>query len=176
MAIVSPAENSGGETGSPSIAIHIPLLWVLGVVLSLLMPVVGLSQLFLLARRSRLVDSDDWNCLLQQLRSDLRIRRRVRLLQSSRTKAPLTWGALRPVVLLPAEAVEWPESRRQMVLLHELSHVKRLDWLTQMIGQLASALHWFNPLVWILATIDDLPNQRFGVTAGGEGSDMTENR
>jgi len=42
---------------------------------------------------------------------------------------PLTWGFLRPVVLLPGKAEEWPANRARMVLSHELSHIRasRLD-------------------------------------------------
>ena len=71
---------------------------------------------------------------------------------------PMTWGCLPAVgplpgagarVLLPAEAEEWPEDRRRAVLLHELAHVKRRDCLSQLIAQLACAVHWFNPLIWL---------------------------
>jgi hypothetical protein len=63
----------------------------------------------------------------------------------------LTWGALRPVVLAPAEAGAWPDERRRMVLLHELAHIRRWDWLTQLAAHFACAVYWFNPLVWLAA-------------------------
>lgn len=64
--------------------------------------------------------------------------------------SPMTWGILRPIVLLPAEFASWPENRLRSVLLHELAHVQRRDWGTELLGRVASALYWPNPLVWML--------------------------
>jgi carboxyl-terminal processing protease len=53
------------------------------------------------------------------------------------------------VILLPAEAQTWPAERLCGVLTHELAHVRRWDWLLQVLGQLVRALYWFNPLAWV---------------------------
>jgi hypothetical protein len=93
----------------------------------------------------------DWALLLQEARDRLRLHRPVRLLQSSDNPMPLTWGWWRPVVLLPAEAANWPSERRRIVLLHELAHAKRWDCLTQTVARMVCALYWINPLVWLAA-------------------------
>jgi beta-lactamase regulating signal transducer with metallopeptidase domain len=69
-------------------------------------------------------------------------------MRGDRLGVPVTWGIVYPVVLLPEDADEWPEERRRYVLVHEMAHVKRLDALTQLVGQVALALFWFNPLMW----------------------------
>ena len=57
-------------------------------------------------------------------------------------------GVVRPVVLLPKEALSWPDDRLRVVLRHELTHVRRWDCLTQVLAQLVRACFWFHPLVW----------------------------
>ena len=79
------------------------------------------------------------------------IRRRVRVRLSERVSMPTTWGVLRPVILLPAGVREWSEERLEIVLRHELGHVRRLDWFTQFLAHVACAVYWFNPLAWIAA-------------------------
>jgi hypothetical protein len=57
---------------------------------------------------------------------------------------------MRPVILLNTQAVE-AAGEAEAIIAHELAHVARLDWAKLMLARLATALFWFNPLVWILA-------------------------
>lgn len=78
------------------------------------------------------------------------IRRPVRLRIGDVPGAPLTWGWLRPVVVLPAEARSWDAGELDAVLYHELAHVVRHDFPLLVAMELARALHWPNPLMWRL--------------------------
>ena len=126
-------------------------IWVVGAVLMLLSVAAGQFQLRRLSRRAEPVSDAVWNRLLAEARATPGLRRDVSLLQSADDVMPLTWGWWRPVVLLPAEAENWPEARRRIVLLHELAHVKRWDCLTQLAVRCVCALYWFNPLAWLAA-------------------------
>lgn len=53
-----------------------------------------------------------------------------------------------PMILLPASAAQWPAERLEMVLRHELAHVRRRDLLWRLAGTLACCLYWFHPLAW----------------------------
>ncbi|MGZ5986055.1 MAG: M56 family metallopeptidase [Caulobacteraceae bacterium] len=70
------------------------------------------------------------------------------LLVSEDCPGPMTWGVLRPVIMLPDEALDWPWERLVTVLRHETAHVRRRDGLAQALALLACALYWPNPLVW----------------------------
>jgi hypothetical protein len=61
----------------------------------------------------------------------------------------VTWGLLRPRILVPASALDWPEDRIRVVLWHELAHVMRHDWPVLIAAGVLRAVHWFNPVVWI---------------------------
>ena len=55
------------------------------------------------------------------------------------------------MILLPTDVSNWSADRQRVVLLHELAHIQRQDWLTQMVAQITCAVYWFNPLVWFAA-------------------------
>ena len=81
----------------------------------------------------------------------LGVRQRVRLHVDPRRTIPLVWGVLRPHLVLPAEAATWDARQLRSVLLHELAHIRRRDTAVQWLTQIACAIHWFNPLVWLAA-------------------------
>jgi TonB family protein len=68
---------------------------------------------------------------------------------SAAAPMPMAWGILRPVVVLPQAAADWPAARLRAVLLHESMHHRRRDLLTQAIAQAACCLYWCNPLSWV---------------------------
>lgn len=76
--------------------------------------------------------------------------RRIELRQSDRLSVPLTYGVLRPVILLPA-SLDWEDTRTLAhILTHEAVHVRHWDALTKLLLAAAFALHWWNPAVWVL--------------------------
>lgn len=71
-----------------------------------------------------------------------------RALLAPECDGPMTWGVLRPVILLPNDALDWEASKLEAALRHELAHVRRKDSMIQALALLACALYWPNPLVW----------------------------
>ncbi len=53
------------------------------------------------------------------------------------------------MILLPSTAAAWPDERIHLVLAHELAHLTRHDWLSQLLAEMLRAINWFNPLFWI---------------------------
>jgi beta-lactamase regulating signal transducer with metallopeptidase domain len=72
------------------------------------------------------------------------------LLEGESNEPPMTWGHSRPVLLLPSVARDWPLERLRSVMLHELAHVERGDWIVSVASEIVCALFWFNPLVWAM--------------------------
>lgn len=65
---------------------------------------------------------------------------------------PVTFGARRPIVLLPENLRAQPSAIRRGVIAHEIWHVKRRDWIWTVAEELVRAAFWFHPLVWILVS------------------------
>ena len=76
--------------------------------------------------------------------------RRVRLWRNDAIGAPVTWGIVRPVILVPAGFEELPAESRDAVIRHELAHIQAHDFLMRGLAEIARALIWFQPLVWIV--------------------------
>ena len=157
----SPAANStpaaSPSSGSPAAPAAfdwktaLMALWIAGGALLALRLAYGIVRVWWMERRAVEITDDGWVRIADGLARRLRVGRMVTLLREAHAVVPMTWGVMRPVVLLPADAEAWDTERRTVVLAHELAHVRRWDTLTQWIAHLALALFWFNPLVWMAA-------------------------
>jgi beta-lactamase regulating signal transducer with metallopeptidase domain/HEAT repeat protein len=127
------------------------IVWLMGAALIVTHLVVGIARIWQLTRRAERVRDAEWLTLVEHLSQRIGLTQTVALRRSARVTMPMACGFVRGSVLLPADADGWPRERREVVLLHELAHVKRRDCLTQLIAQAACAGYWFNPLVWLAA-------------------------
>ena len=79
-------------------------------------------------------------------------RRLLTIRESEKVRAPVSGGILWPVILLPADRT-WDEETLRCVLAHELTHIRRLDGAVKLVCAAALCLHWFNPLMWLMAAL-----------------------
>jgi beta-lactamase regulating signal transducer with metallopeptidase domain len=86
---------------------------------------------------------------LGELVNTMTIQRKISLFFSDQCAIPMTYGLLRSMIVLPAVSRTWPEERLRAVLIHELTHVKRADSLSNAVVYLVCALLWFNPFAWL---------------------------
>lgn len=124
-------------------------VWIAGLVLNLAVLFAGFARITWLAARSRRLVQGTWASVAAEISRACGSRRTVRLLQSDRPTLLVTWGWIRPRIMLPRGAGDWPESRVRIVLSHELAHIRRADWVVQMAAELVRSVYWFNPLLWI---------------------------
>lgn len=128
------------------------LIWIYGIGCSIL--ITKLLSHFLVAKRwckESVIDQNEQHQeLLEQCAEQLNLSKLPEVSFSERVNSPVITGLLHPVLLLPTRAESWSSETLKMVMLHELGHVQRRDLWTSLAGQIACALHWFNPLVWIL--------------------------
>jgi beta-lactamase regulating signal transducer with metallopeptidase domain len=136
-----------GDAGTPWGTVVLAV-WALGAALTLGRYAVAVATVRLIARRAHPLTDGPWMARVREAGAELGMREPVRLLQAEGAAMPMTWGILRPVVLVPAEADGWTAERARVVLLHELAHVARRDCLWQTVARLACAAYWFHPGVW----------------------------
>jgi beta-lactamase regulating signal transducer with metallopeptidase domain len=124
--------------------------WLAGALAVLLRMALGWAVVERVKRRgTSLLVNDGWRAGLESVARRLGVGRPVRLVSHQRTRIPFTTGLFPPVIVLPAEAESWTADRRAAVLLHEMAHLRRADLVPHLIAQVATALYWFNPLVWM---------------------------
>lgn len=154
---ILPAENAGAALAAVPAAAGTPwdriavLGWLAGAAVVLGVTAVGRARVAWLARGSEPLDHGPWPALADRIAAEIGLARPVRVRTVERPVMPMVWGVVRPVVLLPTGASGWSGSLRRHVLLHEFAHVKRHDYLVQILSRLALAVHWFNPLAWSAA-------------------------
>jgi beta-lactamase regulating signal transducer with metallopeptidase domain len=126
------------------------MVWASGVALLAAGLVVGFVRIGRLAARCRSLGDGPWRSMADDLTAAAGLRRRVHVLLGPATSPVITYGALRPTIILPSDAEAWPAERRRIVLVHELEHVRRHDGAVHLAAELIRAIYWFNPLVTVV--------------------------
>lgn len=127
-----------------------PFLYV--VPLALLCGVMGLAvvRLFAMRGRAEILVEGSWLSALAEAQRRMGFKHGTALLVSNELRSPISWGVLRPTIVLSPKAVD-AVGEAEAIIAHELAHVARLDWAKLLGARIACAVFWFNPLVWMLA-------------------------
>lgn len=145
---VPTIEAAGGGEVTVTVTTAIPWseLWLVGVCLLAVVFFVP----YLHSRREFQASLPVENTFTRQWLQAHRLRRTVSIRQSDRITAPLSYGILRPVILLP-KSIDWEDSATlNDVFAHELVHIRRFDILGKLALAAVLCLHWFNPMVWVM--------------------------
>ncbi len=155
LTIWAPPVQAGSALSLAAFGAFLPwvaVLWMLGASAMLLRLGGGLwwlDRFYLVQARPA---PAAWNTRLQDLAQRMGLSRRVRLLVSDRAQSPLAMGWLKPAILLPASALlALSPDALEAVLAHELAHLRRNDYLANLLQTLAEALLFFHPAAWWLS-------------------------
>lgn len=143
----SLADSHGAafDPGAVLLALYVGIAGLL-----LLGTAVSILRLHVLHRRADVVVDAGWLTALARAQQRMGVRYGASLLVSGAVSSPLSWGVLRPTILLDKDILSRPGSA-EAVITHELAHVTHLDWLKLLVARIVTAVFWFNPLVWMLA-------------------------
>ena len=144
-----PAAIPAGQGNVQETAASFPvwsIVWIAGVLLCAAFFAVAYCKCRREFRMSLPVEND----YTRRWLAEHPLRRRLAIRQSDRVSSPLTFGVLRPVILMP-KAIDWTDERAlAYVLEHEFVHIRRFDALWKLLLIAAACAHWFNPLVWAM--------------------------
>ncbi len=127
-----------------------PYAYAIPTIALLLVTLVALLRLFGLRGRAQVLVDPIWLSALAHAQRRMGFKNGTALLTSSELSSPISWGLMRPVILLNDEALA-SAGEAEAIIAHELAHVARLDWAKLMLARVATAIFWFNPLAWMLA-------------------------
>lgn len=130
---------------------YLVVIWGLGVLLMLTKFILEVNFTYRLSRTETSHVSSEVQKMLSNIASQFGILRRVRILKSGLVTVPVVIGWLKPTILLPvAITIGMERQQLELIIAHELAHVKRFDFLTNLLQNLIQVLFFYHPCVyWI---------------------------
>ncbi|MGA3328860.1 MAG: GWxTD domain-containing protein [Terriglobia bacterium] len=154
---VAPTDMDGAAPSSPGLAAIVPWLapfWMVGVWIFVLGQVAGWISVGRLRRRGVCYASERWQKELARLRAQLCLSRPVLLLESCLADIPMVIGHVRPVILMPVGLLAGlPAGQIEAILLHELAHIRRYDYLVNVLQRSVECLLFYHPAVWWISRV-----------------------
>ena len=123
-----------------------PMVWLAGAVLMAAYFIVS----YVRARKRFCCSSPDNTPAVRRWLAGQRLHRPLEVRQSALVSSPLTYGVLRPVILLPEDMERGDETALTYILTHEFIHIRRFDSVAKQVFAAVLCVHWFNPLAWVM--------------------------
>ncbi len=121
-------------------------VWFVGMCVYLAIVLIG-YWIYIFNKHKKAVAITD-NSLLNDVKKELNIKRNIKIKMLPDIQSPMLAGVLFPVIYIPCKDI--PKDNMRLVLLHELTHYKRKDLLIKWFSLFVNAVHWFNPLSYVL--------------------------
>jgi bla regulator protein blaR1 len=106
-----------------------------------------------------LVENEYWFYRLKELADSLELKQIIKIYESAKVKTPITLGYLKPIILLPIGMLcGLPQEQIEAIILHELAHIKRYDFLFNLIQTVIETIFFYHPAVWWISSV--IKNER----------------
>lgn len=127
-------------------------LWILGVILFTLKFIFSFLYTIRLKNTKTRPVSIQWIKRFENLQDRLRIQKSIAYLESYIIKIPVVLGHLKPVVLVPAEMLTgMPGNQIEAIIAHELAHIRRNDYIINVLQTIVETIFFFHPAVWYIS-------------------------
>jgi beta-lactamase regulating signal transducer with metallopeptidase domain len=136
------------DTGIPDLKAVIFLLWLIGFILLTFRIVFGLIKIRKVVKGSKEIKDSQILNYVQFHTNKINLEQNLKVYSSCMISSPVAFGFTKPAIILPDGFDQWDEERLNVVLLHEICHIKRRDNFICVAASFISAFYWFNPLVW----------------------------
>jgi GWxTD domain-containing protein len=131
----------------------IAFAWLIGIALFQLRALGGWLAVSRLRRSGVFAPEHAWQARMNRLAADLFVKRPTLLLESAHTRVPVVIGHLKPVVLVPVGLLTGlPSAQVEAILLHELAHVRRHDYLINLLQTVVEGILFYHPAVWWISS------------------------
>ncbi len=127
----------------------IKYIWIIGVVLLLSLKIISYARFkSSILRNSEIVEEENIIALFNICKDELNINKKLHLRTCNSIGSPMLIGVFHPTVFISNTDIDY--KRLKMIFLHELGHYKRKDIIIKVLGLIINAIHWFNPIVYML--------------------------
>lgn len=145
-------EGSAGLSGLISSSLpYITILWFIGMIFLSIRMLGGLFYIRDIKNCGTKITSTDLNRIVSRISINLNINKIIQLTESAKVSVPTVIGHIKPMILFPVGAIAGlPINQVEAIISHELAHIKRHDYLINLIFSVVEIMFFFNPVIWIL--------------------------
>lgn len=127
-------------------------LWLIGIIIFQLKFLISYFYVNRLKRTNTGTVSNFWQIRFERIRKKLKLSKAVQFLESNLIKTPMVLGYFKPVILIPTELLTgMPSNQIESVIAHELAHIRRNDYIINVLQTVIETLFFFHPAVWYIS-------------------------